>query len=122
MGWLFVVCIRTGIGTLRRTTETSRDTDPEGGTVLEPQQPREKGRSFLPSMGTVTTGELIQSARQKGINIATGIRRDMGSIRRASHPPLDEEAAVGGHTEGVGTEADDSFLHQRHRTMAVPPV
>ncbi|XXG96527.1 Mitochondrial inner membrane organizing system component [Hypoxylon texense] len=124
MGWLAVIGIRTVIGMIRQKAKQRRSTDPENGTAFEPPQAQENGRSFLPSMGAVTTGELIQSARRKSINIAAGIRRDMGSIRRASHPPLDEEAAVGGHTEGVGTEgeADDSFLHQRHRTMAVPPA
>ncbi|KAI1772462.1 hypothetical protein F4818DRAFT_172833 [Hypoxylon cercidicola] len=121
MGWILFVGIRTGINMLRRTTKRNRDVDPEGGIVLEPQPP-EKSHSFLPSMGSVVTGEFIQSARQKSMNVAAGLRKDIVSIRRRPHPPVDEEAAMGSHTEGVGTNADDSFLHQRHRAMAVLPA
>ncbi|KAI6091973.1 hypothetical protein F4821DRAFT_280232 [Hypoxylon rubiginosum] len=128
IGWLIVVGIRTGIGLLGRPTKENRDTDPEVVTIYEPfeSQPPETSRSSLPARGTAAAGGIIRSARRTSINIATGLKRDissMGSIgRRTSLPhPMDEEAAVGGNTEGVGIKVDDSFLHQR-RTMAVLPA
>ncbi|KAI1769210.1 hypothetical protein GGR53DRAFT_230595 [Hypoxylon sp. FL1150] len=126
MGWLFVVAIRTSVGLFGRTAK-NQGADPEGAAVrFEPfeSHPPVASRSLLYGGGVVAAGGFIKSARRNSINIAIGLKRDIGSIGRKSSlpPPMDEEAAVGGNMEGFGITAGDSFLHQRHRTMAVLPA
>ncbi|KAI0180870.1 hypothetical protein GGR52DRAFT_8853 [Hypoxylon sp. FL1284] len=122
LSWLLIIGIRVGNGALRRKNKKKSDADPESGTRLDPL-PSKRRRPRLPGMGTAATGELIRSARRKSIKIVAGLRRDMVSIRKASPPPMDEEAAVGGCVEGLGTtKADDPFLHHRRQATGVLSV
>ncbi|KAI1374631.1 hypothetical protein F4677DRAFT_162804 [Hypoxylon crocopeplum] len=127
MGWLLYVGIRTAVSTsANKPRKAVRETDPESGSdTWEGRQTPDGNRSLLASLRRASGGELMESARRKSIDIANGLKRDMGSLRRLSHPTrrMDKEAALeaaeGGVEEGR-TEGDGPFLRRRCGSESAP--
>ncbi|KAL7626950.1 hypothetical protein AAE478_003725 [Parahypoxylon ruwenzoriense] len=100
-------------------------TDVDNGDALsqERQHNPQEGQSLLSMMRRVSADELIRSARQKSVDVATGFRRDVGEFVRI--PPtrwLDEEAALGGAQDGGTVNTGGSFLRRARRTVDVLSV
>lgn len=131
LSWLLFLGVQ---GMLRSLTEhpsrvdqkddPERGEDGERGDMTEGLQTPDERPSLLSSLRKVSADDLIQRARRKSLNVATGLKRDMGSLRRVSCPTpvMDEEALVGGQADGSGYEAGGSFLRRIRRTGDAPPV
>ncbi|OTA81750.1 hypothetical protein M434DRAFT_205552 [Hypoxylon sp. CO27-5] len=112
-GCLLLVGIRAGFGFFaRKSDKMKQETDPESGPTLEiPEQ----SRSLLSKLRMMSAEELIQSARRKSIEVATGIKRDIGEFGRLNHSArhrIDEEAGLGKVEKG-GADTGGPFLRRR---------
>ncbi|KAI0117532.1 hypothetical protein F4776DRAFT_270001 [Hypoxylon sp. NC0597] len=112
-GSLLLVAIRASFGFFaRKSDKMKQETDPEIGLTLEiPEQ----SRSFLSKLRAMSAEELIKSARRKSIDVATGIKRDIGEFGRLNHYEryrVDEEAGLN-KVERRGVDAGGPFLRKR---------
>ncbi|KAI2470586.1 hypothetical protein F4781DRAFT_169329 [Annulohypoxylon bovei var. microspora] len=114
LGWILVIVTRETIDLFRNNAnEPSQIMDPESGYTQEGQTPKESV-SFLSNLGNVPSEaeELIKSVRRASVNVATGLKRDVGLFRRKADPTrhrVDEEAALA-ETGKEGTETKGPFL------------
>ncbi|KAI1094691.1 hypothetical protein F5B19DRAFT_21519 [Rostrohypoxylon terebratum] len=114
LGWILFILAREGFGLFRnRWNASSQRTDPEIGYTPERGTPNES-RLLLSHFRNVSSEaeELIKSAQRAGANIATVLKRDMGELRRRTHPTrrrVDEEEALN-DTGGDGFGINRSFL------------
>ncbi|KAI0841726.1 hypothetical protein F5Y06DRAFT_307665 [Hypoxylon sp. FL0890] len=115
MGWFFLVGLRTSFSFFTKKSEkANQEPDPENGPI--PEAP-EQNHTFLSKLRKVSTEELIKSARQKSLDIATGIKRDIGEFRRLNHSAchrMDEESGLI-MVERGRTEASGPFLRRKSR-------
>ncbi|KAI0901919.1 hypothetical protein F4806DRAFT_490392 [Annulohypoxylon nitens] len=114
LGWILFILAQEGFDFIRnRWNASSQRTDPEIGYTPERGTPNEGGL-LLSHFRNVSSEaeEIIKSAQRAGANIATVLKRDMGGLRRRTHPVrrrVDEEEALD-DTGGDGIGTNRSFL------------
>ncbi|KAI1412895.1 hypothetical protein F5Y13DRAFT_199391 [Hypoxylon sp. FL1857] len=115
LGWFLLVGIRAGLASFtKKTDKASQDTDPENGLILEAP---EQSRSIMSKLRKVSAEELIKSARRTSLDVATGIKRDIGEFRRINHSArhrMDEEAGLDKIGRG-GMEENGPFLRRKRK-------
>ncbi|KAI1144570.1 hypothetical protein F5Y05DRAFT_418507 [Hypoxylon sp. FL0543] len=116
IGFLFLIAIRASCGIFTKKPEkANRETDPESGPAPEPP---EKSYSILSKLRKVSTEEFIKSARLKSLDVAAGIKRDIGEFRmnHSARHSIDEEAGLFG-VKGGGIATNGHFLRRKRRVV-----